>query len=318
MSAEENNYHSTSNFIEDEIDLRLLFNQLWAGKWWIILITGIFAIGSVFYALSIPDEYKAVALVAPASETGNGDLSKMAGQFGGLASIAGVSLGGADTDDTAIAMEVMQTWGFVDAFIKKHNLEVPIFASRGWDRVSNQLVVDSELYDTTQKKWVREAPKGKTIEPTSWELYKVFKELIMVSHDDDSGLIKIGFTHHSPEYAQQITQWLIDDINVLQKTQALADAERNISYLEEQINKTQISDMQKVFYALIEEQMKTKMLAEVSNEFVFKKISPALEPEEPEGPRRSIICIGITLLGGFLSILFLLLKSLIFSNKTNR
>ncbi|MEP7947325.1 Wzz/FepE/Etk N-terminal domain-containing protein, partial [Vibrio parahaemolyticus] len=43
----------------DEIDLRELFKALWKGKWIIIATTFIFAIGSVLYALSLPNIYKA-------------------------------------------------------------------------------------------------------------------------------------------------------------------------------------------------------------------------------------------------------------------
>ena len=46
------------NQYDDEIDLRELFAVLWAGKLKIIAITAIFAVASVIYALSIPNQYK--------------------------------------------------------------------------------------------------------------------------------------------------------------------------------------------------------------------------------------------------------------------
>ena len=54
------------NQYDDEIDLRELFAVLWAGKIKIIFITAIFAVASVIYALSVPNQYKATALLAPA------------------------------------------------------------------------------------------------------------------------------------------------------------------------------------------------------------------------------------------------------------
>ena len=296
---------------EDEIDLRELFGVLWKGKWWIIGITALFAIASIFYALSLPNEYKATAIVAPASESGGGGLGAMAGQLGGLAGLAGISLGSSETTDTVIAMEVMKTWGFIDDFIKKHELQVAIFAAKGWNQSKNELIIDDELYDVDQKKWIREAPKGKTVEPTSWELYEEFRERLSVSQDKDSGLINIGFMHYSPEYAQRITQWLIEDVNALLKERALTDATKNISYLEEQIKRTPLSDMQNIFYSLIEEQTKTKMLADVGNEYVFKEISAAQVPEEKSEPKRALICI----LGVFLGLIFAMLVVLITRSK---
>ena len=53
------------NQYDDEIDLRELFGVLRAGKIKIIAITAVFAVASVNYALSIPNQYKATALLAP-------------------------------------------------------------------------------------------------------------------------------------------------------------------------------------------------------------------------------------------------------------
>ena len=44
------------NQYDDEIDLRELFGVLWAGKIKIIAITAVFAIASIIYALSVPNQ----------------------------------------------------------------------------------------------------------------------------------------------------------------------------------------------------------------------------------------------------------------------
>ena len=54
------------NQYDDEIDLRELFGVLWAGRIKIIAITAVFAVASVVYALSVPNQYKATALLSPA------------------------------------------------------------------------------------------------------------------------------------------------------------------------------------------------------------------------------------------------------------
>ncbi|MCV5887362.1 Wzz/FepE/Etk N-terminal domain-containing protein, partial [Escherichia coli] len=91
-----------------------LFKALWKGKWIIIATTLIFAIGSVLYALSLPNIYKADALLAPAESSNGGGLSKMAGQLGGLATLAGVNLGNADSSQADLAVQVMKSRKFID------------------------------------------------------------------------------------------------------------------------------------------------------------------------------------------------------------
>lgn len=81
---------------------------------------------------------------------------------------------------------------------------------------------------------------------------------------------------------------------------------RNIEYLENQIEKTPIAEMQEVFYTIIEEQIKSKMLAEASPDYAFSAVSPSMVPEEKSQPKRALICILGTLLGAMLSVLWVL------------
>jgi uncharacterized protein involved in exopolysaccharide biosynthesis len=103
---------------DDETDLRELFAVIWQGKWLIIAITAVFAIGSVIFAINQPNIYKSEALLAPAdTEQSGGGLGALAGQFGGLASMAGINLGGGGgVDKTQMAIEVMKSRQFTSDF----------------------------------------------------------------------------------------------------------------------------------------------------------------------------------------------------------
>ena len=82
----------------------------------------------------------------------------------------------------------------------------------------------------------------------------------------------------------------------------------NIEFLENQINKTSIAEMQGVFYTIIEEQIKAKMLAEAGPDYAFVTVSPSMIPEQKIGPKRVMICIVGMLSGVMLSILLILVK----------
>ena len=293
---------------DDEIDLKELFIALWKGKWIIILVTVIFAVGGVLYALSQPNTYKAEAVLASANDSKSGGLAAMASQFGGLASLAGISLGGGGTDSKAMALATLQSRQFLNAFIHKYDLLVPLMAGEKWNPSTDTLQLNPEIYDTQSKIWIREVEPGKTPEPTDWEAYKEFKKIIAVSESKDNGLVTLSITHLSPTIAKQWVDWLVIDLNAWVKKQSLDEARRNISYLEEQIERTSISDMQSVFYQLIEEQTKNLMLAQVQDEFAFKIIDPAVVPEEKAGPKRALICVLAVLLGGMLGMGIVLIR----------
>lgn len=300
---------------DDEIDLRELWDAIWQGKFTIIAITALFTLAAVIYALSQPNIYKSQALLAPASQSQSGGLSALAGQFGGLASLAGVNLKGGGSDPTAMALEVLKSRSFINQFINKHQLLVPLMASTGWNQNNQELIIDNRLYNPDTKQWLRKVTPPKKPKPSEQEAYKAFSEKLSVSQDKTSGLVTISFEFYSPIIAQQWVSLLISDINNYMRNQDLKEAETTILYLTEQLSQTAIADMQAIFYQLIEEQTKTIMLAKVRQDYVLKTIDPAIVPELKAKPKRALICVLGTILGGMLSVIIVLIRHFTNSNR---
>jgi uncharacterized protein involved in exopolysaccharide biosynthesis len=294
-----------SNQYDDEIDLRELFAVLWAGKVRIIAITAIFTFASVIYALSLPNQYKATVLLAPSQSSSSG-LSGALGQLGGLASLAGVSIGGGESNEAQLAQEIMKSWSFIENFIADNNLSVEVYAAQDWDKESNKLHIDQDIFDTTTNTWLVEDDSGQLGPPNSWELYESFSERLAVSEDKKSGLISVSLEYYSPRLAKQWLDLYITAINKHMQERQMIKVSRNIEYLKAQIEKTEIAGMQEVFYTIIEEQLKSKMLAEASPDYAFTAVSPSMVPEKKSQPKRALICILGVLLGGMLSVLLVL------------
>ena len=301
----ENNTQISDQY-DDEIDLRELFGVLWGNKIKIIGITAVFAVVSVIYALSVPNQYKASALLAPAQQQ-SGGLSGALGQLGGLASLAGVSIGGGESSEAQVAQEIMKSWSFIEGFIADNDLAVEVYAAEGWSRESNQLKFDNDVYAVKTKTWLVENDNiGRLGPPTSWQLFEKFSEMLAVSEDKKSGLISISIEYYSPQIAKQWLDLYILSINKHMQARQVVKVSNNIEYLEAQIEKTSITEMQEVFYTIIEEQIKSQMLAEASPDYAFVAVSPSMVPEEKSQPKRALICILGTLLGGILSVLTVL------------
>jgi len=300
------NNSQTNDQYDDEIDLRELFGVLWGNKIKIIGITAVFAVVSVIYALSVPNQYKASALLAPAQQQ-SGGLSGALGQLGGLASLAGVSIGGGESSEAQVAQEIMKSWSFIEGFIADNDLAVEVYAAEGWSRESNQLKFDNDVYAVKTNTWLVENDNiGRVGPPTSWQLFEKFSEMLVVSEDKKSGLISISIEYYSPQIAKQWLDLYISSINKHMQARQVVKVSNNIEYLEAQIEKTSITEMQEVFYTIIEEQIKSQMLAEASPDYAFVAVSPSMVPEEKSQPKRALICILGTLLGGVLSVLTVL------------
>ncbi|EGR0033236.1 Wzz/FepE/Etk N-terminal domain-containing protein [Vibrio parahaemolyticus] len=290
----------------DEIDLLELFKALWKDKWIIIATIFVFGVGSIIYALSLPNIYKADALLAPTESSNGGGLSKMAGQLGGLAALAGVNLGGSEYSQADLAIQVMKSRQFIDTFVEKHDLLVPLMAAKEWDLKRNKLVLNEEIYNSNTGEWLRPLKGLRGAVPSPQEAYEVFnKEVLSVTQDKDSGLYSISVKYYSPFLAQQWVTWLIEDINEVMRQRVITETSQNLLYLNAQLEKTAVADMQSTFYKLIEEQTKQLMLAEVQNEFIFKVIDPAVVPEIKSEPQRVKFIFFSILLGLILSIVSL-------------
>ena len=288
------------DFADDEIDLRELFAVLWTGKYWIAGLTSIAAILSVVYALSLLNIYRSEALLAPSS-IDRGGIGGLAKEYGGLASLAGISLpGGGELDKTALALAVIKSRRFISDFIQRHDILVPLMAADGWDQSTGELSIDADIYDRGSATWVR-AVSGQ-------QAHAVFDALLSITQDNKSGFVSLSIAHYSPMVAQQWVTWLVEDINSTLRAQDVAEAENSIAYLKTQVDATSLTDLQSRFFEMIQSQTETIMLAKVREEYAFKTVDPAVIPEQKNNPNRAMICLLGTLLGGMLSVLWVLIR----------
>ena len=236
-------------------------------------------------------------------------MSALMQQYGGLASLAGVSLpGGEEASRAQLGMALMTSRGFIGDFVERRAILAELMAVDSWDLRTDQVSYDPELYDPTTGEWVREVEAPFEPEPSLLEAHEAFKEILSVSQDKQTGYVTVSIDHKSPTLAAQWVNWLIEDVNSAVKAQDVAEAEKSIEYLREQVTNTSLADLQAVFFDLIQSQTETVMLAEVRQEYVFKTIDPAVAPEEKSKPSRALICVLGTLLGGMLGVVIVLIR----------
>lgn len=305
-----NTQSSTSYYDQpqDEIDLVELWYAIWSQKWKVILITLVFAVGSVVFALSQPNLYKSEALLAPAGDDkSNSGLGALAGQFGGLASLAGVNLSSGGSNKTEEALAILKSREFITQFVRNNDILVPLFALKPV-RFSKGVALDPNVYDESTNTWVRVVQTPYTPEPTDWEIYKNFSQILTVSTDKQTGLVTVSIEWYVPVQAQQWVTLLIKGLNEHIKNRDVSEAQKSIAFIREKIKEVSLVDMQAIFFNLIEAQGKTIMLAEVRDEYAFRTIDPAVIPLEKSKPKRALICVLGTLLGGMLGVLMALVS----------
>lgn len=306
-------FEQPSHHADDEIDLRQLFATLWAGKWLVIAFTTLFAAGGVAFALMKPDIYQASVLVAPANEESG--VKGLSGQLGGLASLAGISLGAGGSNQTIIAKEVLRSRAFLTDFIRRHQLAVPLMGVKGWSKERQQWQYNRGIYDPETQKWLKD-DRGESFAPTDWDLVKTFKgNHLSVSESKDTGMLTISVKSQSPSAAMSWAGLLVADINEHMRREDVSTSEARVTYLESKLRETNIAGMQQVFYQLIENETRTIMLANAQPEYVFKTIDPAVTPQEKSEPRRALTVVIAVVLGGIMSVFILFFRVLLSAGK---
>ena len=276
--------------------------MLWAGKWLIVGITSAVTVIAIVIALMLPNIYRAEALLAPNDQDGAGGLSALAAQYGDLASLTGINIGGNSTDKTTAGLEILKSRKFLYDFIERHDILVPLVADRRWNPETGELIIDSDDYDVTANKWVRKVSPPKRTIPSLQEAYEEFREILHINKSLETGYIIVSVEHVSPTIAKQWVDWLVEDINSTILEQDVREANQAMEYLTTQISLTSLAELRSVFYGLIEDQMRTVVLAKASLEYVLRTLDPAVVPEKKAKPNRILIVILSAFLGGLIGI----------------
>lgn len=237
------------------------------------LIGGIIAGG---IALAMRNVYRAQAIVAPTSENQNGSGSSLKSEFGGIAAIAGLDIGGGGGRKVE-AMGTLMSPGFIRDFIIKYNLLPILFAER---------------WDANAKTW----RKGAT--PPTFELaIKRFKGRRTIDENSKTGLVTLSFDWYSPELAAQWTNDMITMVNERMRARDILTAERSLEYLNREMATANAVELRQAISKLMETQENNKMMANVQREYAYHFIDVAVPPETKKYPLRSLMAAGGALLG---------------------
>ena len=293
-----------SKDFNDSIDLKPFFLSLWQSKVFIFLITFVFAIFSVLYALSLKDEYTATMVV---EEVVSQEASSVVPSgLGTFAALAGISVpGGSSKDKKTFAVEILKTRDFFEKLtIEDDEFLNLLIAVDNYDLISNTITYDESIYDPIAKKVRTSYLETKTFD----EIHSVFLNSISVA-ELETGSVELSVTHYSPHIAKS---WL-DDIflrlNQDVKQIEYLQAKKSLDFLKNELSTTTEVELKKVIAALIDKQIQTIMMSEITENFVFTVIDSSRLPDEKSYPHRSMICITITIFGFLLACFLVILRS---------
>ena len=312
---------------DDEISLVDLFAVLWQRKWLIIIMTFCAAVLSVVISILslllppeksfMPNKYtpRAQMLI---TEDSSGSAASMLGNLGGLASMAGMNIGGGATN-SALAGYLVNSNTIQDAVINKFNF------IEEW-KIEKSPIAESR---------------------------KALKEKLKSGYDDDTGVFTVSFEDKDPVLARDVVNYVVDlleqrfsefgvDKNKLQKQnleENISNTYAQILDLQKQIRDIELSvsniyspnsapsimtdttmvkmelSVQEEIYKNLKSQYELLKVTMASEQPVFQILEYAEVPDQKSGPSRGKLCIIITFVGGFMSVFLAFLLNAIANMK---
>ena len=287
------------SFQDDSIDFKELLNLISDGKKLIILITAVFALCSVLFALSLTNYYKSQTVLT--TTDGSNEMASLS-RYNSIASLAGIAMpSGGGTDKGALIVNTIMSRVFLKNLLSSEGVLPSLMAAKSYDSESKKLEFDPNIYDTADKKWLQGPP-------SYLAAYNVYMGQLTLNYVPLNGLIYLSMVHISPIFAQEFLALIIHEADAMMRQKDLQESSDALEYLASEISKTSLIDMKSSINQLIQSQLETQMMAKISTDYALKVIEPAFIPEIKFKPSRSLITLlGVTL-GFVIGILWILIR----------
>lgn len=274
-----------------EAILALLFSR----KWLLMGASITACIATLAASFLIEPTYRAQATLSLSDSASGSGVSKMLEQLGGLGAIAGLALPDSSSQKK-VWLATLTSRQFAASFIADKDL-LPVLFPRKWD-------------ERTQR-WKSNDPD---IVPSMDDAVRLFEDSVLsVTQDRKTDLITLSVDWRDRIVAAQWANELVVRVNDLLRARAIRESEDSLSYLKEELKKTDAIGLQQAIYRIIEGNINKIMMANVDREYAFKVIDPATAPDAERRlrPKRVLLSIVGALAGLFLAIMAVLTRSVL-------
>ena len=271
------NSERQSNGVQpEEVNILHYWRILIQAKLLLVTLTMIFALVGLGAAFIMKPVYEAaVTMVSVVHETGN------AAGLQGLASRATGGLidsflGGSQSGVQLEALPTLKSRRFLMRFIRDKELMPVLFQPGSFEQEDPEKI------------------------PTLHDAYRKFTTTILsIEEDSRTEVIQLKILWKNPKVAADWANSLIDQVNFDIRQRMIADSNKSIDYLEQELLDTSIVQLKQSIYRLIESQIHTIMLAETRSDYAFRIIDPAIPADTDQfvRPKRLQMVLGSALLG---------------------
>jgi uncharacterized protein involved in exopolysaccharide biosynthesis len=164
-------------------------------------------------------------------------------------------------------------------------------------------------WDETAQSW-----KGPQEDwPTSAKAFKYFdKKIRTIKQDKKTGLVILQIDWKNPQEAAAWANELVRRLNSEMRQRAIMKSKASLEFLEKELASTVLLGTRDAINRLIEAEIRQRMLANVTHEYVFRIVDSALPPDldDPVKPNKLLLLVGGPFLGFGLGIVGVIIMNM--------
>lgn len=297
--------------IAQDMSIKDLVGAVWTYKWRIICAGILGFVISAGVSLTLKPVFRGSVVVAAAESAESGSLASLASQFGGLAALGGLSLGG--TPDLDQSLAVLQSVAFVQDFVQKNDVLAELFP-REWDLEKGTLKSGAGRgvggWLGSLRAGLAAAGNGGSGGDAGredsyllWEGYRRFRQRLSIERDRRTQLVTISVDASNPKLAASLANGLVISLNAELQRRAIAESEARLQYLNNRVPGTATVEMRDALFRLIESEQKSALMAHTRSEYALRVLGNAVAPDMRISPHRSLIALAGGFVAGFLALL---------------
>jgi uncharacterized protein involved in exopolysaccharide biosynthesis len=281
--SQENSFN-TEYIEEDEIDLRELWQTIVKGKIKILLVAFIVVSLTLVYALKIPNVYTSKSVLIPASEGSGPSL----GGLGGLAAMAGISIGGGGSMTPDVAFNsLLNNYAFMKEFVVKNGV---------LEYYSDENVDENYVFALGYRGLYELFKSQKEEEDKDEEIFKLVQKVqksFSISSDKKTALITVSYSDSDRAYPPVIINAFLKDASKYLVENNLRIIDEKLTYFEKNLRLAEGFELRSSISGIISKILEEKVMMQSKTYYQCDVLTTASESyiKDKTKPKRGLILV---------------------------
>lgn len=294
-------YSSVEAQRQDFIDLGAIAGRIWRGRLLVGLCSALFLVLAVFYLHFATYKYTATLLLVPTqgqNQTGSGS-----GQLSGLASLAGIDLGGSqNVSPFTLYPEIMKARIVADNFAARYpGLMHRLFptqwnpATRQWRDPGGSLHVFAGFV-----KSILGFPPRPWAAPSGADVQELIRTRVQATPDSKKPILTVTFEDKDADLARQFLTALHESTDRVLREETLDRSTKYAHYLGNQLLSVQQTDLRQVLTNSLSQQETLLMMSNSDTPFAAQPVGDSVSSQRPTSPNPAMVLLAAMIMGAIL------------------